>query len=110
MRRKPRFLLLVIIILTALYWMKPQILRALYGRWKTAGDSFAFGRQYDPKGTSACTRFHDATTDMWYDERCFDSRRGPCDALSDESAAAACEKGVILGCSANCGDPNDRQF
>ena len=102
------YAVLVIIILTALYWMKPQIQRALYGHWKTTGDSFAFGRQYDPKGTVACTR--DTGTNVWYDERCFDSQRNTCDKLTNDNAAAECEKNIIQGCAANCGKPNGDQF
>ena len=97
------YAVLVIIILTALYFMKGPILHALYGRWKTAGDSFAFGRQYDPKGTSACTHVTlSDNTGIWYDERCFDSRRGACDRSGDADAVAACEQGIMNGCTANC--------
>ena len=90
----------IIIILTALYFMKGPILHAFYGRWKATGDSFAFGRQYDPKGTTACT--HDTNSDVWYDERCFDNQRGPCDQMTDDSAAAACEQGIMSGCIMDC--------
>ena len=92
----------IIIILMALYFMKTPILRAFHGRWKTAGDSFAFGRQYDPKGTAACTR--DTATRRWYDERCFDNRRSVCDTQAGDAAIAACERGIILSCTANCGE------
>jgi len=100
--------LLVIIILTALYWMKGPIVRAFYGRWKTIGESFAFGRQYDPKRTVECAR--DTASGTWYDERCFDNGRRACDALANENDIAGCEAGVIRQCSENCREANDKQF
>jgi len=95
------YVLLVIIILMALYWMKGPIVRAFYGRWKTVGDSFAFGRQYDPKRTVECA--HDTASGMWYDERCFDNGRRAC-------TDAACEALVIGQCLGNCKEANDKQY
>ena len=99
------YVLLIIIILAALFWMKGPIVRAFYGRWKTAGDSFAFGRQYDPKRTVECA--HDTATGTWYDERCFDNGRRACATAVDE---AVCEAGVIQGCSGNCGEANSGPY
>ncbi len=98
------YALLIIIILAALFWMKGPIVRAFYGRWKATGDSFAFGRQYDPKRTVECA--YDTASRLWYDERCFDNGRRACDALTDEVAVALCEANVIRQCSNNCGDAN----
>ena len=97
------YAVLIIIILTALYWMRPQIVRAFYGRWKTVGDSFAFGRQYDPKRTIECAHYASTNLTTWYDERCFDSGRRACVTAVD---VAACEEGIISGCSGNCGEAN----
>ncbi len=95
------YAVLIIIILTALYWMKGPIARTFYGRWKTAGDSFAFGRQYDPQRTVECAYYAspDGASKVWYDERCFDNRRGVCVTAVD---VAMCEAAVIQGCSGNC--------
>ncbi|MDO8675279.1 MAG: hypothetical protein Q7K71_04080 [Candidatus Omnitrophota bacterium] len=99
------YALLIAIILAALFWMKGPIVRAFYGRWKTAGDSFAFGRQYDPKRTVECA--HDTATRTWYDERCFDNGRRACVTAVD---VAACEAGIIQGCSGNCREPNSDPY
>jgi len=105
------YVVLIIIILTALYWMKGPIARAFYGRWKATGDSFAFGRQYDPKGTMACTRYKlSDQTWVWADERCFDGGRRVCDALRSASAVVACEDGLITQCAANCQEANDDPY
>ena len=103
------YAVLIIIILTALYWMKGPIARTFYGRWKTTGDSFAFGRQYDPKRTTECGHYYKITdkTWVWADERCFDSGRSVCATAVD---VAVCEAGVIQGCSGNCGEANTDPF
>lgn len=99
------YALLITIILAALFWMKGPIVRAFYGRWKNAGDSFAFGRQYDPKRTVECA--HDTASRTWYDERCFDNGRRACSAAVN---AAACEAGVIQSCADNCREANNNPY
>ena len=105
--RKGRVLIeyavLVIVILAALFWMKGPILRAFYGHWKAAGDSFAFGRQYAPGDTVDCAR--DTASGNWYDQRCFDNDRRAC-AIGN----AACEEGVIGRCTANCNEANEGKY
>ncbi len=102
------YAVLIVIILAALFWMKGPIVRAFYGHWKTAGDSFAFGRQYDPKRTVECAHYSlPDNTWVWADERCFDAGRPAC---ADAADTAACEAAVIQGCSGNCGEANDGAY
>jgi Flp pilus assembly pilin Flp len=40
--------MLIAIVVAALVGMQIYLKRALCGQWKSAGDVFGFGRQYDP--------------------------------------------------------------
>src|SRR5690242_10361399 len=72
------YIVLMIIILGALYVMQDSISHGIFARHKIAGDSFAFGRQYDGKRTVTCRQDvayykNDATPVMgiFYDEDCY---------------------------------------
>ena len=74
------YMALLMLLMGALYIFQFYIVRGLSGRWKKAGDAFAYGRQYDPrpwgnmgsgKGTLAC--FWDVNTNDWISESCFDT-------------------------------------
>jgi len=43
------YVVLIIFILGALVAMREYIVRAMSGRWKAAGDTAGWGRQYDPR-------------------------------------------------------------
>jgi len=62
----------IMFIIAALLITQKYILRSFMGRWKTAGDSFGHGRQYDPRpfgvngeegGTLEC--YWNTTTNSW---------------------------------------------
>ena len=76
------------------------------------GDSFAFGRQYDPKETVACAHYYnkDNGKDVWYDQPCFDVGRlaAACDAMATDAAIQGCEEDVMAGCVKSCDEA--RQF
>ncbi len=92
------YTVLIVIVMVALYFMRGQIQGAFFGRWKTAGDSFGVGRQYDPGRTNECSYFNDFDTNtgiatgdgFWYDQRCFENIRSRC-AVGD----TVCEKKLI---------------
>lgn len=86
------YTIFITIILTALYVSKDFISRAIMGHWRQAGDSFAFGRQYDPSRTLDCS--YEAELNKWYDQSCFDQRRLRCTA-----ASGSCELTVMNECS-----------
>ena len=74
------YIVLTIIILSALYVMYNTISRGIFGKHKMAGDAFAFGRQYDAKRTTVCrqdfTYKQDGTPipGVFYDEDCYQTR------------------------------------
>ena len=65
------YILLTTITLLALYFFRGYIVRGLSGKWKSVGESFAFGRQYDPNKTTECA--FETSLQKWYDITCFDS-------------------------------------
>ena len=103
------YAVLAIIILMALFWMKDPILRAFYGRWKSTGESFAFGRQYAPGDSVECD--HDTKLNVWYDRRCYENKRPPLPCAADDAVCAKQEDDAMNGeCKDNCKEANDKQY
>ena len=63
------YTVLFIIIIGAFLMMKNYIQRGLYGNWARSGQTFAFGRQYDPQKTIDCA--YDPISSNWYDYNCY---------------------------------------
>ena len=96
------YAIFMIIIITALLAMKGPIVRAFNGHWKVSGDSFAFGRQYDPQKTVECS--FDAESNQWYDQHCYAYYVNSTGCNGN----ALCEQGVVTQCAAtNCGKLNN---
>jgi hypothetical protein len=83
------YVVLILIILGGLYVSKDYILRGFMGHWKSAGDSFSFGRQFDPQKSVDCV-FDDAMR-VWYDRNCFEDQRQRQCKIGD----VACEQGLL---------------
>lgn len=45
------YCVLITVVVAALIGMQIYLKRAICGRWKTNGDAFGFGRQFDPAST-----------------------------------------------------------
>ena len=72
------FVLLFLVVMSAMLIFQKFFMRAMAGRWKSVGDSFGFGRQYSPTKTFECGwAMHPtcAVLDDWYSVACADSRR-----------------------------------
>ena len=63
------YTVLFVIIIGAFLIMRTYIQRGVFGMWGQAGQSFAFGRQYDSQRTIECS--FDDQTNLWYDHNCF---------------------------------------
>jgi hypothetical protein len=68
------YAILVTALLLALFFARNYLIRGLAGTWKAAGDTFGFGRQYDPRpfgtegkdgGTLRC--YFEPRTGQWLD-------------------------------------------
>lgn len=46
------YTILVVVVLAALIAMRVYVQRAIMGRYRQAGDTFGFGRQFEPGVTS----------------------------------------------------------
>ncbi|MBF0386472.1 MAG: hypothetical protein HQL20_01290 [Candidatus Omnitrophica bacterium] len=64
------YMVLIIVVISCLLAFRGYIQRAYQGQMATAGESFAFGRQYDPNDTIACV--YDDKEDIWYSQACYD--------------------------------------
>ena len=87
------YALLFILVIGAFLVMRSYIQRGLFGSWEQTGQTFAYGRQYDPQTTVECG--FDDLTNKWYDRNCFKSQ------------------GCILGdpaCESNCPNSSCNQL
>ncbi len=94
------YVFLILIVLSAFLVFQKYILRGMAGRWRTVGDSFGFGRQYDPKRTKECL-FDTVYFHSWYDLKCAESFNcDPSNIPCIQSSIVSC----VGACLDNCGD------
>ena len=101
------YMALIMFFLTALWLFDTHIVSGFVGRWKTVGDSFDHGREFDPR-TTKNSAFDSVYHNMWYDEKCFFSKG--CDCLhTDYDPACQCFRpnnavcrDCIVQCTQNC--------
>ncbi len=65
------YTILFIIVLMALLAGQKYILRGIAGHWKSVGDSFGEGRQFDPRATTECVWADEQS--RWYEPTCYDT-------------------------------------
>ena len=66
------YVILVTLIIAVLFVMQFYISRAFHGRWKSTGDSFGMGRQYQAGQAIDCTYAQiNAGFGVWYDSDCY---------------------------------------
>ena len=80
---------MVLLIIAGMVVMQKYVLRSMAGHWKSVGDSFGFGRQYDPAKTKEC--MYDMTVNKWIGVGCFDSCIKACDSSFGVGANLVCE-------------------
>ncbi len=93
------YVVLIILVLSALFIFRSYILKALNGKHKALGDAYGFGRQYDPKRTIACG--YDDRINAWYDETCYENQRRLCASGNEE-----CDLAKVSLCHVNASDDN----
>ncbi|MDE1921234.1 MAG: hypothetical protein KGJ09_05440 [Candidatus Omnitrophica bacterium] len=88
---------LLLIVITAFLVMKNYIQRGLYGAYAKTGQSFAYGRQFDPQKTIECA--FDTVTNRWYDYNCAEYYK-----LEKGCHDTGCEESIISSlCAAGSG-------
>jgi hypothetical protein len=65
------YTVLFIIIVGGFLIMRNYIQRGIFGQWGKSGQSYAFGRQFDPQKTIDCD--FDDQSNLWYDHNCVES-------------------------------------
>jgi len=97
LRRKAQsimeFLALISFILAVFFIFQKYISRGFVGRMKATGDTWGYGRQYDPDITSNC-RTSLSSLDRWIDTDCFEANDCHTACLgfeSDDATCSACE-------------------
>ncbi len=72
------YVIFILIILTSLFVMKDVISQGVFSKYRQAGESLSFGRQYDAKRTVVCRQDvlsyeanGQANLGNFYDEDCF---------------------------------------
>ena len=85
------YALLFVIIIGAFLIMRNYIQRGLNGTWAKSGQTFGFGRQYDPQKSIECA--FDEQANVWYDHNCFENYYKQ-NCLSGNNT---CEEGIITG-------------
>lgn len=66
-------MLLMLLVFAFLAFQK-YLVRGMAGRWKAVGDSFGYGKQYDPETTVECAWSEDKK--RWYDPACYEIVKG----------------------------------
>lgn len=89
------YTVLLVIIMGGFILMGNYIVRGFSGRWKEVGDSFGFGRQFDPDPnvTEECIFF--GTLNQWYNTPCLRQCAAPRPAGHYTAEYAQC----IVGCN-----------
>jgi hypothetical protein len=93
---------LTVFILSAFLVFKTYILRGLAGQWKSAGDAYGQGKQFDPIGTFDCFSFDGGTS--WVDRGCYKAACGGCllSAIKPEPQASTQCRACMQGCARGC--------
>lgn len=85
------YVTVLIIVIGAFLVMRNYIQRGIFGMWRNAGQTFAFGRQYDSQKTVDCA--FDAQSNVWYDRNCYNSY----EKINQCNGGAVCDENIITG-------------
>ncbi len=87
------YMAMLVLVLAAFMVINKYALRAMMGRWKTVGDSFDVGRQFDPLITKrgAYDSFY---SQRWYNQDCFEQSNCTCAGV--DSSPITCGNCICL--------------
>lgn len=63
------YIMVIMMVLGAFVFFQEYIFRGISGKFRGVGDSYGYGRQYDPNRTIEC-HFDSRFTNSWYDAVC----------------------------------------
>lgn len=90
------FMTVFVLIIGAFLVFGKYISRALNGRWKSTGDMWSHGRQYDPDLTKECS-WDEQYGQGWYDRKCFETSSDCNDAKCWQPRAVIHERDAANG-------------
>ena len=83
------YVVMIIIIIGAMLLIQKYLLRGIAGKWRDVGDTWGYGRQFDPKKTTEC--LYDMTVNKWILYGCFEACISACDSKYGIDANLVCE-------------------
>ena len=86
------YALIFVIIIGAFLIMRNYIQRGINGMWAKSGQTFAFGRQYDPQRSIECA--FDEQSNVWYDWYCFEAQYNKTCSSGDNTCAESIMSGT----------------
>jgi len=113
------YIILIVMFLTAILVMQKQIARGMFGRWKSLGDTFGHGEQYDPATTLECGRHVPRVSasgqtswgnEIWYERKCFECCRYINAATGNYAASCSGflpSGGTLAECRSDTSHPSD---
>ena len=93
------YVVLIIVVITALLAFRGYVQRAYQGQMVKAGEGFAYGRQYDPSDTMACA--YDDAIYGWYSTACY-SHQYAQDACNISATPLDCASNAMKACTNGC--------
>ena len=99
------YMMMVIIVISALLWLQIYMQRAFQGHWKTAGDAFGLGRQYEASKVTDCAYAQiNSSYGVWYDDTCYQYKV----TVNCKPGDTACEDNQRIACvQAYCCEETD---
>ena len=89
-----------VLILLAFMIFQKYFAQAIYGRWRSIGEGWTFGRQYDKEDTTECIYNIWGNSAQWYNAVCFDEQ---CvlSCLGSTASPALCDTCLNSSCLSN---------
>ena len=88
------YIVLLIIILFSIFLFRKYLTHGLSGKFKSVGDSFGMGRQFDPAQSTQCA--FDSELQRWYDTVCYENL---CKTMDRDCARRAIVTAPPAGCA-----------
>lgn len=93
------YIVVILVIIAAMLAFRGYVQRAYQGSIARSGETFAYGRQFDPKDTIACA--FDDKQNIWYAQACYNHNyaKANCRISADPGA---CRNTAIKDCTLGC--------
>ncbi len=93
------YVLLMIVIITALAAFSSYIQRGMQGQYRKSGETFGYGRQYSAYASLECA--FDDKANVWYSVACFNNQI-LLDHCKNSADYFTCARGTMNKCTLGC--------